>query len=186
MRIYLIRHAHTEIVADQPAAEWELSPKGLSQAEAVANLPFWPEVRAIYSSPEAKALQTAAGAARRFALPVVVVEELKELERPAGLSPDYFAAVQACFGAPEQSVQGWEPAAQVQRRMLQALTTLPAGDGPVAVVSHGLSYALFFAALAGKAAPSLEEWRSIPMPGWAALEMPEGKLVEPWFPVETP
>ncbi len=180
MKLYLIRHAHTQIVDGQPSAAWPLSETGRGQAEAIAGLPFWPEIKGIYSSPEAKALQTILPAARRYDLPVVQVDGLKELERPAGLHPDYLSAVRACFANPDRSTHGWEPAARVRERMMQALAALPASEGPVAVVSHGLAFALLLAGLAGKPAPSVEEWRAIPMPGWALLDMPSGRLIEPW------
>lgn len=182
--VYLIRHAHVEPIENQHASLWPLSERGRTQAEAVAALPFWPQVRAIYSSPEAKAQHTVAPAARQFGLPITTLEALGELNRPVGLVSDYQAAVAACFAAPAASVDGWEPAARVQARMESAIRRAASGaDGPIAVVSHGLAYALFLAGLEGKPAPTITEWRAIPMPGWALIEMPTGRVITPFTPV---
>lgn len=185
MLIYLIRHAETQISPTEPAAIWPLTERGRQQAEAIAALPFWPAVRAIYSSPEEKALATVAPAAERYGLPVTPIAGLAELERPAGLVPDYLGAVAACFAEPDRSVNGWEPAAQVQRRMLAALQQLP-GDGPVAIASHGLAFALLLAGLAGRPVPTLPEWRAILMPGYALLDRSTGRLVAEFAPVPLP
>lgn len=181
-QIYLIRHAAVDPLPDRPAAQWPLTEQGQQQALAIANLPFWPEVAAIYSSPEGKAQATVAPAAQRYGLSIHLVDELRELERPPGLIPDYHGAVAAAFAAPDRSVGGFEPAGQVRERMLQAIRRLAeeAGERPLAVVSHGLAFSLFLAGLAGRPAPSLEEWRAIPMPGWAVVDMAAGRVVAPF------
>ncbi|MFO7173931.1 MAG: histidine phosphatase family protein, partial [Bacillota bacterium] len=163
-------------------AEWPLSPRGEQQALALADVPFWGEVTAIYSSPEPKAVATVTPAPTRWGLTIHLVDDLRELERPPGLVPDYEAAVAACFAAPERSVGGWEPAGQVQRRMTRAIRRLAevAGGRPIAVASHGLSLALFLAGLEGRPAPSLDEWRALPMPGWALLDLDTGRLIRPF------
>jgi 2,3-bisphosphoglycerate-dependent phosphoglycerate mutase len=179
--VYLVRHAHVSPIEGQPAADWPLSERGRQQAEAIALLPFWKEVRAIYCSPESKAQATVAPAAARHGLAVTTVAALRELERPLGLLPDYQGAVAACFAQPEVSVGGFEPAGQVRRRMTEAIFRFAEQqEGPIAIVSHGLSFSLFLAGLQGKAAPTLEEWRSIPMPGWALYELPAGRAITPF------
>lgn len=182
--VYLIRHAHVDPIENQHASLWPLSERGQTQAEAVAGLPFWPQVRAIYSSPEAKAQQTVAPAARQHGLTVTTLDDLGELDRPIGLLPDYQGAVAACFATPAASVNGWEPAARVQSRMNSAIRRAAGGvDGPIAIVSHGLAYALFLAGLEGKAAPTIAEWRAIPMPGWALIELDSGRVITPFTAV---
>lgn len=175
MNLYLIRHAKTEVVEGVPPHEWLLSDEGSRQAAALAELPFWPSVRVIYSSPEAKALGSIEPTVRRFGLPVIQSADLRELERPAGLVLDYQAAVAACFVSPQSSYSGWEPAAKAQARVLtvfrEAVAQIRAGEGHVALVSHGLLFSLLLAGLEGRSAPRLDEWRSIPMPGWAVIEV---------------
>ncbi|MFZ5825268.1 MAG: histidine phosphatase family protein [Bacillota bacterium] len=182
--IYLIRHAEVHPIEGLPAAQWPLTERGRQQAEAIAGLPFWGEVRAVYSSPEAKAMETVAPAARRYQLPVTPVDDLRELERTPGLHPDYHAAVAACFAEPERSCNGgWEPAGAARRRITEAIAQIARQEGPVAVVSHGLVYALFLAGLNGCPAPTVPEWRAIPMPGWAVVDLTTRQVMHPFSPV---
>lgn len=178
--VYLIRHAHVEPMNDRHASLWSLSARGEEQAQAVAALPFWSQITAIYSSPEAKAQGTVAPTGK----PITILEELGELDRPVGLIADYQAAVAACFAEPSRSVNGWEPAGQVQRRIQQAVARCVEGAaGPIAIVSHGLAFSLFLAGLAGKPAPTIAEWRAIPMPGWALLDSESGAIITPFTPI---
>lgn len=179
--LYLIRHAEVHPIEGLPAARWPLTERGRQQAEAIAALDFWGEVRAIFSSPEGKAMDTVAPAARRHHLPVTPVNDLRELERTPGLLPDYHAAVAACFAAPESTCNGgWEPAGAAQRRMTGAIERIAQREGPVAIVSHGLVYALFLAGIDGRPAPTVPEWRAIPMPGWAVVDLAARRVVQPF------
>lgn len=95
----------------------------------------------------------------------------------------------ACFEAPERSVNGWEPAHQAQRRFASAMDELMAQAGrghPIAVISHGLVLSLFLAHLEGKSVPALAEWRAIPMPGWAVVDVHRRLVVQPFTRVAEP
>lgn len=180
--LYLIRHAHTRQVSDQPAATWSLSERGRRQAEQLGQMAFWSDVVCIASSPEPKALDTAAPAARYMELEVRAIAGLREIERPAGFVPDYEAAVAACFASPQASVHGWETADDARRRMVEAVEAVAAQSGgrPCAVVSHGLVLSLYIAHLRGDTAPSLAEWRAIPMPGWTLLDTDTREMIQPF------
>ena len=183
--VYVIRHAETQPIHGQAAGLWLLSDAGRQQAEALARLPFWNEVSRIFSSPEQKALDTATPAADRLGMAVTPVAGLRELERPSTFVADYEAAVAACFAAPEASVHGWEPAAEAQRRVVETIAGLvaEAGERRIAVVSHGLVLALVLAYLRGSPAPTVAEWKAIPMPGWAAIDWGRHLVIQPFTPV---
>ena len=187
MRFYLIRHAHTQPIERLPPHEWPLSEAGRRQANALAALPLWPQVRRIYSSPEAKTMDTIRPAAERHGIPIVTEPDLRELERPAGLIPDYAGAVAACFAAPRKSHRGWETAAHAQARILAAIHRIgKAAEGDaVALASHGLLCALLLAGLAERQVPTLAEWRAIPTPGWALLELTDPETPRPFARVVT-
>lgn len=193
--LYLVRHAQTEPVSGVAACSWPLSARGRAQALAVARLGFWADIGRVYSSPEEKAVATVRPSLGRYGLSLTVLNGLRELVRPSGaqMTPAaYSEAVAACFASPDESVSGWEPAGEAQRRIVEAIdyaareAARPGpsdASGPVAVVSHGLALALYLAALAGRPAPTIEEWRAIPSPGWAVVDSARKCLVQPFLPV---
>ncbi|HET6197798.1 MAG TPA: histidine phosphatase family protein, partial [Acetobacteraceae bacterium] len=54
--------------------------------------------------------------------------------------PEFEATAEAFFARPEESIRGWERAADAQRRIVAAVDhvlAMPRSDGDVAIVSHG-------------------------------------------------
>ncbi len=182
--LYLVRHAAPVLDYTQPQSQWVLSPEGREQAEALAAEPFWAEVKAIYSSPEVKALATAEPAARRYGLPPRVLPCLGEVERPAGQRFDnYPEAVGQYLATPKGSLHGWEPNARARGRIGACVYRLldpgqsPEAAGPLAIVGHGLTLTLLLATILNET-PSFDIWRSIRVPDWAQVEVhTEGCLV---------
>jgi len=173
--IYLIRHPHTRINLETPAATWDLSEIGQAQTAALLNAPFWPHVSAVYPSREPKAVTTAKEAALRYNIPVVPRSAFGELDRSAYTAPDeraYEVAVAACFATPAESPHGWEPAAaalfRFKREMAQVLSWHPPEES-IAVVSHGLVLALYMAHLRGQE-PTLSAWRAVDFAAIAAVD----------------
>jgi len=84
MRLILIRHGETlwnEHHKFQGISDIELSPKGMSQAKHLAESLKEESLAKIYTSPLIRARQTAEQIALFHCCPVVVVEELKELNQ---------------------------------------------------------------------------------------------------------
>jgi len=184
--LYLVRHARTQ-PTNEEAARWPLSDEGRRQAALLADHPCWRNVAAIVSSPEEKALSTARPAALRHGLPLHADKRLSELRRPAvWVSQErYEQIVSEVFAAPERSVEGWEPAGDVLRRMLaalnEALATRP--EQSVALVGHGLALSLLLAHLQGLPRPSLAAWRAIPFAAVAAIDPSHGAVTPRWMTV---
>ncbi len=166
--LFLIRHAHSQQTS-QPADRWGLAHLGQEQAQKLAAQPFWADVGLICTSLEPKAVQTAQIVAEQHALPVEPSFDLHELRR-TGPVADYTAAVDAVLSNPSSSVQGWEPAAEAQTRIVVAVERLLMlhERSTLAVVTHGLVLTLYLA-FAMDQAPSLGLWQSIPFA--AALQI---------------
>ena len=132
---------HPEVVVDPAVAvpDWELSPAGLRRMRLAVERPW------------------AAGVlAKRLGLETVAIAELGENDRSAtGYLPkaEFEAVADAFFGRPEESVRGWERAVDAQRRIVLAVDhvlSVAAGQGDVAIVSHGAVGALLLCHLTGR------------------------------------
>jgi broad specificity phosphatase PhoE len=150
IRVYLIRHGQTEWNSEgrhQGRTDSALSALGRSQvarlARALAPVPF----EAVYTSPLARALDTARAIAAPHNLSVVTVDDLHEIELGTweGLTE---AEITARFGDvvarrrqdPEGVVpDGGESLFDVQARATRALREilLRHRDATIAVVAHG-------------------------------------------------
>lgn len=173
--VYLVRHAEVTIDETVPAHEWQLSTAGRAQAAGLAAAPCWARLARVASSPEPKALDTAAPIAARAGLQVELDEGLREVRRGSTWvvgAERYIAQVAKYFATPAQPQAGWEPVPDAQARVLESVERLaPDGRGPICVVSHGLLLSLLVAALLGRAATTIEEWRSIPLPAVAVVDL---------------
>lgn len=140
----LIVISHPEVVVDPnvPITEWGLNDVGCDRAEKFATSGIMASVRAIWSSTERKALDTASILARPQGIDVKTDARLCENDRSATgfLPPEQFeAAADAFFAAPENSYLGWETASDAQARILSAVTQISDGhsDKDLAIVTHG-------------------------------------------------
>jgi broad specificity phosphatase PhoE len=162
MRIYLITHAHTLQQRTTDARLWQLSTRGIGQAEALAAAPFWGEVAAIVCSGEPKTRLTVAPLLRMRPLPVYSDARFDEVHR-SGWSDDYAGNVRAFFAGPEQNPPGWETAAAAQERFLAGIDELidrhPAET--VALVGHGLTLSLYRGWLLGQAHVHFADWQGL-------------------------
>ena len=147
---------HPEVVIDpaMPVPDWPLSAAGLRRMRLAAGRPWLMGVRSIFASAERKAADAAGVLAERLGIRPVVIEGLGENDRSAtGYLPkaEFEAVADEFFARPDESVRGWERAADAQRRIVgavgQALFLAPEGD--VAIVSHGGVGALLLCHLRG-------------------------------------
>lgn len=104
-------------------------------------LPWTAGLRGVWCSTERKARDGAAILVRHLGLPVVELEGLGENDRSAtGYLPraEFEAVADLFFAYPEQSIRGWERAADAQARIVASVQQVLAScDGDVAIVSHG-------------------------------------------------
>ena len=177
--LYLIRHARSRMRGDAPA-RWPLSRHGQRQAGVLARQDLWREVELIFSSPEPKALQTAEPAARRWYIPLEIVDCLHKLRRPR-LIPDYRKVVARLLADRQASIAGMESAAQAAERITRCLEALVAAhpEKTLAAVSHGLVLTLFLARLENRW-PTVAEWDAVPFAGLAVVETNPWRLVKDW------
>ncbi len=135
--------SHPEVTVDPavPVTQWGLSPAGRARAVRLLAMPWAATLTRVASSGEVKAVQTAQVLAGPLRLSVDVDDHLGENDRSATgyLPPSEFEALaDEFFARPHDSVRGWEPAVDAQRRIVAAVTRAVVGAvGDVAVVTHG-------------------------------------------------
>lgn len=178
--VYLIRHASPAVQPTVPAEEWRLSERGIEEARALAEIARGWGLRAIYSSPEAKAMSTALVLGDAAGLPVHAVEGFHELRLGGtfiGNADEFSETIRAVLERPEQPVRGSETAAAAAARFAAGMQSVEAGQFPAAVVTHGRVMTSYLAREAGLDDP-FALWRSVPMPGWISLDLDHPKLVD--------
>lgn len=173
--LILVRHGRPAIDPDAPPITWPLCPDG---REAVAKLaarivPFAP--KAIVSSPEPKALETAQIIAEVLGLPVEQDVGLHEHKRPAlafGSEEAFRQRIAQVFADTAKPVPGGESVDQACARFAAALDQHK--GRPLVAVTHGTVLSHYVASRLGLDAHDL--WRSLHMPDAFVLD-DEGGLV---------
>jgi broad specificity phosphatase PhoE len=177
-RLFLIRHANTEIVAHVPAADWHLSDAGYQRARALAAAIKPNGLSCIHSSVESKALQTADAFGDVFGVPIVQVPGLQEHERPGVplLPNDVFErTMEAFFSRPSERVFGNESADEARTRFERALVALLNNhEDDLLVVTHGTVLTLMVAAK--NRIDPFSFWKQLRMPSAVSLWLPDMTL----------
>ena len=163
--VYLLRHGATAANRLVPyrlqgrGSDPPLDPLGTEQARRAAAALAGVPLAAVYSSPLARALQTAAIVARPHALEPVAVAPLVEADlgrwealtwdEARARDPDHFARFHAAPGT--VPYPGGESFADVARRVAPALAALAAAHdgGRIAVVGHNVTNRAYLAGLLG-------------------------------------
>jgi broad specificity phosphatase PhoE len=176
--LYLIRHASPVLQPNVPSAEWTLSERGITEAGQLAKLAGDWGIRAVYTSAQPKAKATALILGEACGLPASVVDGLEELrfDEWIGNADAFSESVRSILEHPEMAFRGAERASAAAARFEAAVRILEQGDFPAAAVSHGRVITAYLADLLGIDDP-FAFWRSIPMPGWAALDLDGPRLV---------
>ena len=151
-----ITHPQVQIDAAVPVPQWGLSPLGQERAQRAASHPWAARLGRVLSSEETKARETAEILAGASGLDVEILPSSGENDRSATgfLDPAAFeAAADWFFAHPERSFEGWETAADAQRRIVTAVSrVLDRHDPtiPLAVIGHGGVGTLLKCHLAGQ------------------------------------
>lgn len=166
-RIYLVRHAHADWTPDEARP---LSPKGRHDAVRVADLLAPLGVRALYSSPSRRAIETLEPLARRARLDIVRLDDLRERELPVQPPAEFQSAVRASWRDPERAVGSGEANLAAQARGVRAVRALVARhpDEGVVVATHGNLLALVLNALDPTFA--YDFWQGLTSPDVYALD----------------
>lgn len=148
--------SHPEVVIDPlvPVPDWGLSAMGRERVLAVRDADWLRACRRIVTSAERKAVETAGLVAERSGAAIAVRPDMHENDRRATdfLPPPEFERVaDAFFARPEESVRGWERAADAQARILAEFRAVTDGRDPaepLLLVGHGGVGTLLYCALA--------------------------------------
>jgi len=172
--IYLVRHAHAEWTPDE---DRPLSARGRARAVVVGELLSKLPIRAIYSSPARRALETVEPLAHRLQLEPVKVADLRERELLVEAGKDFESVVKAAWLSPESAGVGSESNHMAQARGLAAIRKIVGEqtDGHSVVATHGNLLALILNGL--KPTFGFEFWRALTFPDVYELRFERLSLV---------
>jgi broad specificity phosphatase PhoE len=176
--LYVIRHASPQIQPDVPARDWRLSERGIAEARALAAIAADWGLRAVYTSAEPKAQSTALLIAEASDVATGVVDGFEELrfDEWIGNSDRFGEAVRTILERPDEAMRGAETAAAAAARFATGVRIVEQGALPAAAVSHGRVLTAYLAQALRLDDP-YALWRSMPMPGWACVDLDGPKLL---------
>ena len=173
--VILVRHAEATAVGS-PGWEDRDNDRPLSEAGATAARELAEELdpwvfTGVYSSPYARARQTAEPLAERRGLPIVELDDLRERRLTGQSRPDWREVLQRSWADPDYALPDAESGRSAQLRGLRALDLLrmrhPDG-GRLLVSSHGNLISLVLQAL--EPAVDFDFHMAMPMPAIYHLE----------------
>ena len=180
-QLILVKHSSPEIVENVPAHKWQLSDEGRDRVlKLVAKLTKY-RIKAIYSSNEPKAKQTAEIIGRALKLEYHVLTGLHEQDRNEVLFSSYEEFrkdVKQVFERPDELVFGSETASQALDRFHRSVDlVLEASDSETAlIVAHGTVISLFVSWLTGINGYSI--WQELGLPSFVVLDMQSKALLQ--------
>jgi len=183
--ISYVRHSMARSDETRHPTEWELDDQGRAAAGRLADrLEVAPEIGALVTSTEPKALGTAAAIAARWDAKVHPDDRLREAARP-WVGPGYRAVAHRYLRG--EAIDGWEPHATVAARadavLADALAV--AGGRPVVMVTHGLLLAVHLSERLGAGFDAESFWSCLAFPDAWALD-DHGLLHRPVARAATP
>jgi broad specificity phosphatase PhoE len=188
--IYFVTHPEVVIDPAMPVPQWPLAERGRRRMRCLLSQDWMPHVAAIYCSTEQKAIDGATILSEALGMPFHQVAALGENDRSAtGYLPktEFEATADAFFARPSERISGWERAIDAQARIIGAVehigSTTP-GTGPIVIVSHGGVGTLLLCHLKGVSISRTEEQPGAAGGNYFLFQMPEGRLVHGWKPIE--
>jgi broad specificity phosphatase PhoE len=190
--MYAIYISHPQVMIDPaiPVPQWGLSPVGRVRAERFARADLLVGVERIISSHETKALQTATILATHCGGRVEARDGFGENDRSAtGFVPEerFEELADAFFARPDQSVEGWERAADAPERIVKAITEALRDsdpDHPIAFVGHGAVGTLLKCHLAGRPIARSEDQPGNGGGNAFTFSLGDMALLTEWMPFE--
>jgi broad specificity phosphatase PhoE len=172
MQLILVRHAQTIIDPEVMSTEWQLSDEGRSSAKMLASNPMLDDLDAIYSSSQAKAIETADILAGRHGLTNQTAQGLAELSSVTrGFIDDYANTIRKLYQGEIERINNGETLEEALHRFNLAIETIVSQEKnaeKIAIVSHANVLSLFSAQYCNKDAINLHN--TIAMPDIALLE----------------
>jgi len=180
-RLLLIKHAAPQVVLGVSPEDWMLSPQGRERCQPLAHRvrPYAPAK--IFTSEEAKAVETAKLLAESLGVPSEPAADLHEHDRrnvPQMRSFQFVSMMELVFRRPAELVLGKETADQALARFDAALAELlqKHPEQTIAVVTHGTVMALWLAKQSGRNGYAL--WRQMGLPSMAIISRPDLQLID--------
>ena len=143
--IYFITHPNVSVDPTKPPKEWHISDLGKERVQTLGEEAFWRYVQHIFTSPEARAIETSDILHEMHHIAVRPFEELQEQRRS---NTNYFLSLtdlaitmRMFFTRPKESIRGWESAIDTQNRIVSAIDSLQElypDYQTVAIISHGI------------------------------------------------
>ena len=181
--LYFVRHASPNIQPNVPSEQWTLSERGIAEARSLAKIAAGWGLEAVYSSVEPKTQATALIIGDAVGHGVRVVDGLQELRFDHWISnaDEFGEMIRDILEQPAVSTHGAERAIAAAARFAAAVEMVAGGPFPAAIVSHGRVMTAYLTQLL-KLDDPFATWRSIPMPGWACVDLdsPAPKLIAPF------
>ncbi len=184
-KLWYVSHPEVRIDADVPVPRWGLTDHGRARAAAMCAQPWIDGIERLVSSDETKALELAAVVAAHRGIPIEVRPSQAETDRSSTgfVEPDRYAIISdAWFADPERHDHGWEPAHDVQRRVVEGLADVLDGDADTLVAGHGGAGTLLWCHLAGRAIEA-----SLDQPGaghYFTVDLTTGRPLHGWRPID--
>jgi orotidine-5'-phosphate decarboxylase len=179
---------HPQVLIDPavPVPRWGLSPEGRERARRLAASPFARRLERVVSSEEVKAVETAAPLAEAAGLEVEVRPDLHENDRSATgylPPPEFEATADLFFAHPDESVRGWERAADAQARIVGAVSAILAErpEATTVFVGHGGVGTLLLCHLLGR---PIARMRDQPPGGGNLFAFENGRALHGWRALE--
>lgn len=188
----LVKHARPEKEEGVDSHHWRLSEQGRADTARLAD---WLQstdgspqrYRAIATSPEPKAAETAEILGRAMGLDVLTLEGLGEHDRsnvPMMRTPEFVSAVANFFRRPSQVVLGRESARGALKRFEKAVNELldryphdesgAPGSNDLLIVTHGTVLALWLEAYCEMDGYTV--WRQMGLPSAVSVEWPSCRV----------
>jgi broad specificity phosphatase PhoE len=168
--ITYVRHAMPVVEEGVDSTQWHLDDATRTHAQQWADrLEVGEGIGRLTSSPEPKALETAAAIASRWPADVVTDDRLGEARRP-WIGTGYRAVAHRYLRG--EQPDGWEPYASVAERMAAAVgDALRSAPGePVIVVTHGLALSIHLGDRLGADFDRESFWSRLAFPDAWALD----------------
>lgn len=188
-RVYVITHPDVVVDPSIPVPRWPLSPRGLERMRKLLERAWVREVGAVWSSDEQKAIDGAVVLADHLGLAPRQREDLGENDRSSTgflVEKEFQATADEFFARPDESVRGWERAADAQARIAGAIDAVAAGEtaAAIAVVTHGGVASLLLCRLLGEPISRRNEQPGRAGGNYFCFEWPSHRLLEGWTPID--
>ena len=137
--IMFLRHFKPKIDKTIPVSQWALDKTGVEDMRRLVSQLNGPEISAIYSSPEEKALITSKHISQQHDIPLTVHNTLKEVDRSkvGYIEGDYTKIVEQYLSNDGFDYK-WEQLDSVKERAKAFIKAVEHETGTVFVVSHGM------------------------------------------------